>query len=150
MLTSKVDYKANSYLGSDQFGFRKGRGTRQAIETVRTIGERYLEHGKDVYICFIDCEKAFNRVHWTYLFDVLKRIGVDWRDRRMIATLYMNQSAVVRVGDETTEKCTIGRGVRQGCVYLSPVLLDIYREMLIQEALEVLEGGVVIGGRTVK
>ena len=61
----------------------------------------------------------------------------------------MNQSAVVRIGEEITEKCTIGRGVRQGCL-LSPVLFNIYGEMLIQEALQDQDGGVVIGGRTVK
>ena len=67
----------------------------------------------------------------------------------MITSLYMNQSAVVRIGEEITEKCTIGRGVRQGCL-LSPVLFNIYGEMLIQEALQDQDGGVEIGGRTVK
>lgn len=67
----------------------------------------------------------------------------------MITALYMNQSAVVRVGDKTTDKCTIGRGVRQGCP-LSPVLFNIYGEMSIQEALQDQRGGIVIGGRTVK
>ena len=66
--------------------------TRDAIGTIRTIGERYLEHNNDVYICLIDYEKAFDCVNWIYLLDILKKIGVDWRDRRMIASLYMNQS----------------------------------------------------------
>ena len=149
ILTRRVEHKANEFLGTDQFGFKRGCGTRDAIGTIRTIGERYLEHNNDVYICLIDYEKAFDCVNWIYLLDILKKIGVDWRDRRMIASLYMNQSAVVRIGEEITKKCTIGKGVRQGCL-LSPVLFNIYGEMLIQEALQDQDGGVVIGGRTVK
>ena len=82
ILTRRVEYKANSFLGNYQFGFRKGCVTREAIGIMRTIGERYLEHGNDVYVCFIDYEKAFDRVKWIYLLGVLERIGVDWRVRR--------------------------------------------------------------------
>jgi len=43
-----------------QFGFRKGIGTRDAIGVLRALGERSLQHNKDLYICFIDYEKAFD------------------------------------------------------------------------------------------
>ena len=29
---------------------------------------------------FVDIEKAFGRMNWDKLMDILKRIGVDWRD----------------------------------------------------------------------
>ncbi|KAG1672188.1 Nuclear receptor subfamily 2 group E member 1 [Nymphon striatum] len=135
--------------GKDQFGFRKERGTREAIGVMRTISERYLEHGKDVYVCFIDYEKAFDRVNWTYLLKLLKQLEVDWRDRKLITALYMNQSAVMRVGGNTSDKCTLGRGVRQGCL-MSPVLFNIYGEAMIQDALHEMDVGVSIGGRSVK
>ena len=60
-----------------------------------------------------------------------------------------NSRLMVSVGDETSDKCTIGRGVRQW-FSLSPVLFNIYGEMLIQEALQYQRSGIVIGGRTVK
>ena len=44
------------------FGFRKGVGTRDAIGVLRTLGERSLQHNKDLYICFTDYEEAFDRV----------------------------------------------------------------------------------------
>ena len=47
---TKIDVE----ISETQSGFRKGRGTREGIFNLRTINERYLEKGKDVYICFID------------------------------------------------------------------------------------------------
>ncbi|KAJ4428875.1 hypothetical protein ANN_25868 [Periplaneta americana] len=49
-------------LEEEQFGFRKGKGTRDANGLLRTMGERYLEKNKEVYIVFVDLEKAFDRV----------------------------------------------------------------------------------------
>ena len=40
-------------MGKEQFDFRKGKGTRDAIGLIRTIGERYIEKYKDVYAVFV-------------------------------------------------------------------------------------------------
>jgi hypothetical protein len=76
---------------------------------------------------------------------ILKNIGVDWRDRRLIKTLYMNQEAVVKVNGDLSEPGEIGRGVRQGCL-LSPLLFSLYVEMMMEEAMEESEEGVKVGG----
>ena len=69
--------------------FRKRCGTREAIVVIRTLQERCLEHDQDVYVCYVDFEKAFDRVNWLILMETLKNIGVDWKDRRMIRNLYI-------------------------------------------------------------
>ena len=79
---------------------------------MRQIIERRLEIGKDVCVCFVDFEKAFDRVNWELLLRALKKRGVDWKDKRMIANLYMNQSTVVRVNNRQSERCSIRQGVR--------------------------------------
>ena len=71
-------------------------------------------------VCLVDFEKAFDRVKWTKLFEVLKKIGVDWRDRRLIMNLYSQHTAVVRTENGDFVPGEIGRGVRQECV-LSPL-----------------------------
>jgi len=97
----------------------------------------------------VDFEKAFDRVNWVKMLQVLKRVGVDWRDRRMISRLYMEQEVVVRMAGGQSEPSKIGRGVRQGCC-LSPVLFSVYAEMMMVEAMEGIEEGVKVGGTLLK
>jgi len=141
--------EADRGLGEDQFGFRKGRGTRDAIGALRMLTERSLEYGQEVYICFVDYEKAFDRVDWKKLMHALRKRGVDWRDRRLIGNLYMNQTVKIRIEGVCSEAGGIGRGVRQGCP-LSPLLFNIYIEELIQEALEGTGEGIKVGGRLIQ
>jgi hypothetical protein len=46
-------------------------------------------------VCFIDWQKAFDRVNWTKLMPILKRSGNDWRERRLVSKLYMEQKVKV-------------------------------------------------------
>ena len=127
VLTKRIEAKANAinHIGKDQFGFRKGKSTRDATTTLRVLGERSLQRGKDLcIICFVDYEKAFDRVDWWKMMWMLKDIGVDWRDRNLIAKLYLGQRAVVRIDGELSGYC-IEQGVRQGC-HLSPLLFNLY------------------------
>ena len=43
------------------------------------------------------------------MMEILKMIEVDWRDRRLIANLSMEQTVVVNVQDEYSEQSIIGR-----------------------------------------
>src|SRR6218665_2394214 len=94
-----------------------------------------------VTICFVDFEKAFDRVKWTKLWHILKKIGIDWRDRRLISNLYLQQETIIRVGNGDTEPAGIGRGLRQGRS-LSPILFLIYSEMMMIDAMEEIEEGI--------
>ena len=102
LLQKRIEAKVDTvrFLSDDQFGFRKGTGTRDAISTLRVLTERSLEVDRDVYVSFIDYEKAFDRVDWKKLMRVLRRLGVDYRDRRLIENLYMGQAFTVRIEQE--------------------------------------------------
>ena len=80
ILTHRLESTAESYLGKDLFGFRKGGGTRDAIATLynRLLYEKNLEYSNKVYVCYTDYEKAFDHVDWTKLMTILQNIGVDW------------------------------------------------------------------------
>ena len=89
ILKKRITSKANEYLGEDQYGFRKGSGTREAIAAMRIICKRSLEHDQEVNICFVDFKKAFDLIRRDKLMEILKKIGVDWRERRLIKELYI-------------------------------------------------------------
>ena len=78
ILRRRIEKKIEDVLG-DQFGFRRGKGTRDAIGMLRIISERTLEIDEELCICFIDWQKAFDRVNWTKFMQILKGIGIDWR-----------------------------------------------------------------------
>ena len=92
----------------------------------------------------VDFEKAFDRVNWTKLMDILKDIGMDWRDRRLVTNLYMNQTVTMRINNEESDSGIVGKGVRQGCL-LSPLLFKIYAEAMMKEALDGIKDGVKVG-----
>ena len=52
----------NHELPDVQAGFRKGRGTRDQITNIRWIIEKAREFQKNIYFCFTDYAKAFDRV----------------------------------------------------------------------------------------
>src|SRR5437870_2904966 len=149
ILNNRIQSKADLMLGKTQFGFRKGCGTRKAIGVMRTFCERSFEHGNEVFICFVDFEKAFDRIDWVKMLDILKEIGVDWRDRRLIMNMYLNKKAIVRIQQEYSDEGKIGRGVKQGCS-LSPLLFNIYAEAMMVEAMEGIKEGIKVEGKLIK
>jgi len=151
ILRRRIEKKIEDVLGEDQFGFRRGKGTRDAIGVLRITSERTLEIDEEPCVCFVDWQKAFVRVNWTKLMQILNRTGIDWRERRLISKLYMEQKVEVRLDRGETRSVQIGRGVQQGCC-LSPILFNLYSECLTKEALDGLRdfniGGQII--QTVK
>jgi hypothetical protein len=135
-------------LGEDQFGFRRGKGTRDAVGMLRIISEQTLDIDEELCACFIDWKKAFDHVNWIKLMQILKGNGIDWRERRLISKLYMEQSVKVRLDQGGTRSVKIGRGVRQGCC-LSPILFNLYSKYLTKVVLEGF-GDFKIGGQVIR
>ena len=57
ILQARLQQYMNCELPDVQAGFRKGRGTRDQIASIRWIMEEAREFQKNIYFCFIDCAK---------------------------------------------------------------------------------------------
>ena len=61
ILQARLQQYMNQELSDVQAGFRKDRGTRDQIANIRWIIEKAREFQKNIYLCFIDYIKAFDR-----------------------------------------------------------------------------------------
>ena len=116
IILNRARNKIETEIAEEQYGFRKGKGTCNAIFVLRMIGERALEMRKDLYMCFIDYQKAFHTIKHVDLLTILIRLDIGRKDLRIIRNLYYKQNAAVRVDNELMDYVKIRRGVRQGCV----------------------------------
>ena len=62
VLMNRMRNKILPEVSETQFGFMADKGTRNAIFALKTLMERSIEVQKDLYLCFIDYSKAFDKV----------------------------------------------------------------------------------------
>ena len=110
-----------------QGGFRKGRGTRDQIANIRWIIEKAKEFQKNIYFCFTDYAKAFDRVDHNKLWKILREMGIPEHLTCLLRNLYAGQEATVNTGHGTADWFQIGEGVHQGCIW-SPCLFNLHAE----------------------
>jgi hypothetical protein len=72
ILRRRIERKIENILCENQFEFRRGKGTGDAIGMVGVISGRTLEIDEELCVCFIDWQKAFDRVNWIKLMQILK------------------------------------------------------------------------------
>ena len=72
----RLQQYVNRELPDIQAGFRKGRGTRDQIASIRWIMEKAREFQKNIYFCFIDYAQAFDCVDHNKLWKILKEMGI--------------------------------------------------------------------------
>ena len=77
--------------------------------------EKAREFQKNIYFCFIDYTKAFDRVDHNKLWKILKEMGIPDHLTSLLRNLYAGHEAPVTTGHGATDWFQIGKGV-QGCI----------------------------------
>ena len=127
VLEMRLRAEVEELLSESQCGFRPGRGTIDQIAALRLFLDKSWEHDINQYICFLDLEKAFDRVPREKIWKVLFSSGIDNQLLKAIKSTYLNQRSTVIGG---TIYFTVNTGVRQGSV-LSPLLFIVYMNTVI-------------------
>ena len=52
---------------------------------------------------------------------------------------------MIRIHNENSESCVVGRGVRLGFLS-SPLLFTLYAELVMIDAMDTVKGGIKVGG----
>lgn len=148
IIHKRIYNKLEEGISNSQFGFRNGFGTREALFAFNTLIQRNLEMNKAVFVCFVDYEKAFDKVQHGKMMEILRSKNIDRNDANIIENLYWNQTAKVAIEGEESEEIEIRRGVRQGCI-LSPLLFNMYSEEIFNNLSIHPEVGIKINGFTI-
>ena len=66
-----LQLKLSEILGTDplQFGFKKKTGTTHALFTLKSTVNCFVNNGSKVFVAFLDCTKAFDRISHYGLFN---------------------------------------------------------------------------------
>ena len=83
----------NCELPDVKAGFRKGRRTRDQIANIHWTMEKAREFKKNIYFCFIDYAKAFDRVDHNKLWEILKEMEIPVHLTCFLRNLYAGQEA---------------------------------------------------------
>ena len=125
---SLLNYICSIYseLPDVQAEFRKGRGTRDQIASIRWVIKKARKFQKNIYSCFIDYAKAFDCVDHNKLWKILQEMGIPAHLTWVLRNLYAGQEATVRTRHGTTDWFKIGKGVCQGCILYVTLLIKLY------------------------
>jgi hypothetical protein len=123
-------------LREDQYGFVKGKGTTDAIFILRQIQEKFLEKNKELFLVFVDLEKAFDRVPRSLIEWAMRRKGVPEYYVKVVNSMYDGVCSSVVVDGEESDAFQVRVGVHQGSV-LSPLLFAIVIDVVTEEVSKV-------------
>ena len=108
-----------------QFGYKRKLGTDMCLYTFKEIIDCYNRRDSNIYCCFLDASRAYDRVSHKTLFNMLSERKVPLIFIRIIAYWYKHQLLFVKWGNALSSSFRVTNGVRQGSV-ISPYLFCVY------------------------
>ena len=119
ILQARISEALDPYLQSTQYGFRKKKGTAQAIHYIRRIIEKGESTQTKTLLVLLHWDKAFDKVKHDKLFEALERMSIPDKTLKAIKQLYKNPTFRIEMEGRTSEWTKQKSGIRQGCP-LSP------------------------------
>uniref|UniRef100_A0A803JHI8 Reverse transcriptase domain-containing protein n=1 Tax=Xenopus tropicalis TaxID=8364 RepID=A0A803JHI8_XENTR len=130
ILASRLNPILPEWIHRDQTGFVRGREGKENTMKIINMMCWAKEHRTHSLLLSTDAEKAFDRVHWTFLKKVLENSGMGTMFINKIMALYTTPRAQIKINGILSEPFTIRNGTRQGCP-LSPLLYVLCMEHLL-------------------
>jgi hypothetical protein len=105
---------------------------------------------KNHMIISLDVEKAFDKIQYPFMIEVMERSGIQGPCLNMIKAIYSKPVANIKVNGEKLVATPLNSGIRKGCP-LSPYPLNIVLKVLARAIRQQKEvKGIQIGKEEVK
>lgn len=115
----------NCLLSNNQFGFRNGVSTEDAVLALTEEISKHLDRGNKCVGVFLDLAKAFDTVSTPLLLDKLYQYGIRGLPLQLISDFLTDRQQQTKLGNYLSQPTGITCGLPQGSV-LSPTLFLIY------------------------
>lgn len=125
-------------LSTNQYAFREGCNTENALCRVTDEILQNLDIGRRVIGVFLDLRKAFDTVAHRILLDRLDKMGIRGIANKLLKSYLEGRTQRVKISNTLSDHLQVGFGVPQGTV-LGPLLFNIY----INQILSLLDDGSV-------
>ena len=129
---SLLRFSERNIYCDEQNGFRPNRSCTDHIYILSSILRHRINQNLSTYACFIDAEKAFNRVDRNLMLYKLFRYGINGNLYNNLTNIYCDSKSCVNVNGLLTSWFDIEYGVCQGDTLL-PTLSGLYINDLIED-----------------
>lgn len=117
--------ESNNLLSAQQFGFRQGKSTSDAVLELTNAIANDLDNKRKCLTIFLDLAKAFDTVSVPKLMSKMERIGIRGLPLKLLGDYLGDRKQRVKIDNWCSQETPVNFGVPQGSV-LSPTLFLIY------------------------
>ena len=88
VLLNRLKQQLEPHLSEEPAGFRKDTNNIHQILTLELIAENAKPHGKKIYNCFIDFQKAFDAIKHEVICAVLRSYNMEEKMVTLLQKIY--------------------------------------------------------------
>jgi sorting nexin-29 len=125
LIMDRIVEFTEQFLPESQNGFRANRSTVDSSFTSRLLSSMAKEKCVNIFKCFVDLTKAYDKVDRNVLWLVLERRGFPPKLIALIKALHVGAMAQVRIDSYVGEAFELLCGLKQGACF-SPLLFNIF------------------------
>lgn len=129
VLTNRLSVVAQKIIRPSQTAFIPGRHILEGVVILHETIHEMHKKKKNGIILKLDFEKAYDKVKWPFLQQVLRMKGFSTTWCAWINQVITKGSVAIKVNDDVGHYFQTRKGVRQGDP-LSPILFNIFVDML--------------------